>query len=247
MFNLFKIEFYKLKKLKTFYIFIVLSLLQIIPIYYFGGSLKGLNGKETLAYMLFIQSNLGTNILMGAFVGYFIVNEFTSGYIKNLIANGHKRCNIFLSKSIVCYLGSTVIALLPAIVMMLINIHKLGCGERFTINSAMHLVRILMLATITYLGVVSITILLSFLIRRNTAISIIILALDFINRILNIMIVKIPSLEWVLSKTTYMQPVASLSKEATSKYMIQGIIVSSLTIILTTIIGIYSFEKSEIK
>lgn len=247
MFNLLKVEFYKLKTSKMFYFIVFLNLLQAIIVYALSEKLKLMNGKELLSYMLFIQSYLALGILTGVFASDYIVTEFTSGYIKNLISYGHRRISIFISKSIVYYVGIIIISFTAPLVMVGINIVKNGYGEIFTFRSLMFVIDLLLLILLIYIAIASISVLVAFTSRSVNITIGIIVAMDFISRVFSAMAVHKPSLEWIYDKVIFSQPGIVLSDKVTTPEILQAIIISLITIFITTAVGSYVFKKADIK
>lgn len=247
MFNLCKAEFYKLKRTKIFYFFILLIIMQAIVVCAFSEKLKLMSGKETIVYMLFIQSTLALNIITGVFAADYIVTEFTSGYIKNLISFGHKRINIFISKATVYYIGIIIIEFIVPLGMTVINIIINGYGEAFTFDSLLFLIKLILTMIIIQIAVGSIFVLAAFVFRSVNITIVIVIALDLINRILNIMVIDKPSLEWIFNKLILSQPNIILYGKAGNGEFLQACIVSLITIFITTIVGIYMFKKIDIK
>lgn len=252
MFNLFKIEFYKLKKSKMFYFFILLNIMQgvticFLSVHAFSRSLNIISGKEILIYMLFIQTNLTLNIITGVFAANYIVTEFTSGYIKNLISYGHKRINIFISKTMVYYIGIIIITLITPVAMAVINTVNNGYGEVFTFSSLMFLIRIFLTMILIQVAIGSINVLAA-VASKNVNITIsVIIALDFANRVFNIMTIEKPSFNWIFDRLIFSQASIIFSDKATVPEFLRAAIVSLITLLVTTTLSIYIFKKSDIK
>jgi ABC-2 type transport system permease protein len=247
MFNLLKVEFYKLKTSKTFYFTAFLNLLQGIIIYAFSENLKVMSGKKSLIFMFDMQSALALGILIGVFASDYIVTEFTSGYIKNLISYGHKRISIFISKSIVYYMGIIIISFIAPVIMAGINTAINGYGEAINFNSLMFLLRLILIMSLVYIAIGSISVLAAFSSKSVNITIMTIVALDFINRIFNIIAIQKPSLEWIYGKFIFSQPGIVLSDKVGAPEILQAVSISLITLFLTTIIGIYAFKKSDIK
>lgn len=246
MLNLLKAEFYKLKTSKMFYFSILLSFLQVSLVYIFSERFKLMNGKDSVLYMFDIQSQLALDILIGIFASDFIVTEFTSGYIKNLIAYGHKRISIFISKSIAYYAGVIIISIIPLTVIICINTVMNGYGEAFTYSSVMFLIRIFLIMAIIYIAIGSISVLVAF-VSRNVNITIsIITALDFINRFFVATAMQKPLIKSIYDKYIFAQPAIILSDKCTPLEFLQAIIISLITILLTIAAGSYVFKKVDI-
>ncbi|WPC39382.1 ABC transporter permease [Clostridium sp. JS66] len=247
MSNLLKVEFYKLKTSKMFYLTMFLNLLQGIVVYAFSENFKLMSGKQAFTFIISVQSSLALDILIGIFASDYIVTEFTSGYIKNLISYGHKRINIFVSKSIVYYIGIIVITFIPALILSFINTKVNGYGEIFNFYSMAFLMKLFFMILIIYTAIGSISVLIAFISRNANITIIIIVFLDFINRIFDVISVQKPSLEWIFYKSIFAQPGIVLSDKATTAQILQAMLISVLIIVVTTVVGIYVFNKSDIK
>lgn len=247
MSNLFKIEFYKLKKSKMFYFFGFLVLLQVLVIYLFVPSIKLKSGKETLSYMLFIQNHLSLNIIMGIFAADFIVTEFSSGYIKNLIAYGHKRVNIFISKIIVYFIGIIIISFIGTILATVINTVKSGYGETFNLKSIIFIINMSFIVMLIQLAVGSVSVLVAFASRNlNVAIGIVV-AIDFINRIGNAMAMDNPTMKLIFEHSIFSQSAIVCDNNAGALDFFRAIILSCVTIFVSLILANYIFKRVEIK
>lgn len=247
MLNLLKVEFYKLKTSKSFCFIMLINLLQIILVYSFSENFKFMTGKQSFAYIFNIQSGLFLNILLGIFASDYIVTEFSSGYIKNLISYGHKRISIFISKSISYYIGTVIISFIAPLVMIVTNIIRNGYGEVFTLSSIIFVLEQLCLLILIYIAIGSINVLISFA-SRNTTITIsVVVAIDFLNRFFDIVAIRIPSLQWLYTKIIFAVPGNVMSSKARTSEILQAIAISLITLLITNFTGIYIFEKADIK
>lgn len=254
MFNLLKIEFYKLKKSKMFYFFLLLTILQAAVVYVFtthgySQNLSLMSGKQTLLYMFMIQSNLSINIFIGVFASDYIVTEFTSGYIKNLISYGHNRKSIFIAKTMVYYVSVIIISFIVPVIMAVINTVRNGYGEVFTFNSLIYLIMLAFTMSIIHISIGSISALGAFAFRNVNITMSIAVALDFINRILNIMFIQNPLklVKWIFNNSAVTQVSIILQDNAGVAEFLHAGVISLITILVTTIAGIYIFEKADIK
>ncbi|EQB90401.1 ABC-2 type transport system permease protein [Clostridium punense] len=247
MFNLLKIEFYKLRKSKLFYFFVFLSLLQALVIYSFSESLKVDGGKDALMYMLFMQSSLASNIIGGVFAADFIVTEFTSGYIKNLISYGHKRSHIFLSKSIAYYVSILAFNFSPPLVVFLIATIKRGYGEVFTFRAFLSLLGMLLFTAIAQGAIASINVLIAFVTKNMNLTIGIVVGIDFAYRIISFMSIRNSSIRWVFQKLAISQPYVIAAKESGVYEVLQILAISLLTIALCIVISNHIFKKADIK
>jgi len=247
VFNLLKIEFYKLRKSKLFYFFIFLSLLQALVIYSLSLSLKVNGGKDALMYMLFMQSSLASNIIGGVFAADYIATEFTSGYIKNLISYGHKRSHIFLTKSIAYYFSILAFNFIPPLVVFLIATIKRGYGEVFTFGAFLSLLGMLLFTAIAQGAIASTNVLIAFATKNMNLTIGIVVGMDFAYRIISFMAVRNSSIRWIYEKFAVSQPYVIAAKQSGINEVLQILTISLLTIALCIVIGNHTFKKADIK
>ncbi|MNW45978.1 ABC-2 family transporter protein [compost metagenome] len=121
MYNLIRVEFFKLRKNRSFWtLLFVLSVLSLAYplLYYFDHQSSGepqITGAEFL--ITFISSNayiikFGVAVL----AGFFISNEYSTGVMKTIASSGNTRGQLFAAKLIVFAVGSMVISLVFPIV-----------------------------------------------------------------------------------------------------------------------------------
>lgn len=246
MLNLLKAELRKLKASKMFYFFIFLGLLQAAFVYPFSEKLAATNGRDTLSYMFFLQLSLSTGILIGVFVVDMVCSEYASGYIKNLIAYGHKRRDIYLAKVITASIGMCPFTFIGPIVIMIVNTNKNGFGEVFTVHSFLFIIGVFLCSLVIHITIVSIAVLISFVVKNTITGSTIIVVMDFINRLLNLAYTQNPKLRGVLGKNPYMQLSVPFTEEVTSAQSMRLLIIFLCTILASTVLGIYIFNRLDI-
>ncbi|MBW9157613.1 ABC transporter permease [Clostridium sp. FP2] len=246
MLNLIKVEFYKLKTSKLFYFIIFVNLLQAVVIYIFSDNLRVMNGKKSLAFIFNMQSSLALIILIGIFASDYIVTEFTSGCIKNIIAYGHKRISIFTAKSIAYYVGIVIISSIPPLLMTGINTVINGYGEAITVNSLLFVARVYLLMLLVHIAIGSVCVLIAFISRNVSVTMALIVSLDFINRICMAIATQKSGIMLIYDKIIFAQPSIVASNSCTSAEDLQAVIVSIITIFIATTIGGYAFKRADI-
>lgn len=247
MLNLLKVECYKLKKSKILYFFILITILQLGVICIFSPNLKFKQGEEALSYIFLMQSSLGNNILIGIFAADFIVTEFTSGYIKNLISYGHKRKYIFLSKSIAYYIGAIAIQFSSVLIMVVLDILINGNSRFMYFDSLTSLIVKLLIILLIYISLASINVLVAFLSRNINITIVIVIALDFLNRVLNVINVQKPYLQYIFNKLIFFQINVVSIDNVTYNHYFEAIMISLVTLIINTLVTNYMFNKVDIK
>jgi ABC-2 type transport system permease protein len=119
MMNIIKSEFYKLQKSKLFYICMIIC--AAIPVIMAVAILAGVQTRgaegmsaivEDISGATFLAEILGLALLptiLAVFVSIFVSGEFHNGTMKNYVAKGFNRVQIYLSKLAVC--GAAVLAI----------------------------------------------------------------------------------------------------------------------------------------
>lgn len=240
MFNLLKIEFYKLKTSRIFYFSILLNILQDLILYVFSVSLKVIKGSDSLRYTFRIQNSLASTLIIGIFVSDYIVTEFTSGYIKNLVSSGHKRQDIFLSKAIVCCICTIIINFIGPIFIMSINIIKGGIVPSFDLN-------LLFTTILIYIAVGCVCTLTAFIIRNYNAFICTVIGFDFINRVLNVLSVHYSAFETIVENCIFSEIDTVMVSGASAFAVYRADIISLISIFISITAGIVIFKKLDIK
>lgn len=179
MLNLLKSDFYKLFRMKSFYVCCIVAAAIATITILLQSSVNNMM-EEVGAVMesqIVTLENVLYNILSPSgdwfiliiiAVSLFITIEYNAGTLKNIAARGFKRENIFLSKMIVCVVEAIILALIFAVVSIIAAIILLGIpsngfsdnfwGEIFTVYG----VDILIL-----IGYTSFVAMIAYLIRTN--------------------------------------------------------------------------------
>ena len=246
MINLLKSEFYKLKTSKIFLAILLLNVFQSIlcPILFSCT----MTGKKVLIQVFAAQEFIGFFIFTGLFAAYYIGNEFSFRHIVNLISYGHKRRDIVLAKSIVYYVGITIINLLSPILITIINILMNGYGEPFTFNSFIFIVEIFFLMTLVYIGLSSIALLVSFIFKNPLIIVSLFIIIDFISRSARFHSVQEQGIiKLIYDKTIFGQSLIILSNNISFIGALRVILIVLITVAISTSLSIYFFGKADIK
>ncbi|GKU25025.1 ABC transporter permease [Clostridium folliculivorans] len=247
MFNLLEMEFYKLKRSKSLYFLILISLLQAIVVYFFSERLKQYNGKDTLTYMFFIQSTLASTLFIGIFSADFIGIEFTSGYIKNLIAYGHKRRDIIISKAIVYFIGCIFINFISPVVVTIINTFRNGYAAGFNALNFINLISLVFTMIILQMATASISLLVIF-VSKSPIINIgVIISLDFVFRVMNIIYIRYLATGVIYDNFLLSQAELITRDGAGGMEYLRALIIGLVTICLCISLTNYMFKKLNIK
>ncbi len=201
--------------------------------------------------ILLIQFAGTTTILIAVFISLFVGGEFSHGTVKNLASKNYTRTQIYFSKVTVSTIAAIIMTILYAIVATGLGTVLWGFGEvgsSFVANTCKGiLIELLLVSAFT-----SVFVMFSMLIRQNGgAIATNIFFLEFISLIVmlgEMIINKIFDTSITLSNyliDTNMTQIAT--SEITGKLAIRGISVSFGFFIVATAIGLFTFQKRDIK
>ncbi len=261
MINLLKSDFYKLFRMKSFYICaaitavlaslgVILLNSAIIAELGIDASLLGYDGIYALIVGV---NNSFVNLFIAILISMFISSEFSYGTMKNIASRGVSRANIYLSKIIVGVFVTVVYTLFCALVSFAIGSIMWGTGE-FTKDVYFDLARMLGLFLLAEVAMQCIFTMIGFFIRQTggtvaTNLAIIIafpaLIIPFINFAVHEWL-KVENFE--LAKywpANYLSRYLSL--DILRDDIITGTIVCASFIIASLAIGIFFFYKRDIK
>lgn len=246
MFNLLKTEIYKLKRYKLFYFTILLAASQSCLIYMFSDSLSAKTGKDILKFSCSTQECLALTLLIGVFSSDYVISEFYSGYIKNLIAYGHKRRDIYISKCMTGCIAIVLMSFMFPIIITIGNTIRNGYGEAFNIYSFIYLVRVGFFMILIASAMGSLAILVGFIFRNVIFTMGLFICFDTINRTFGAVAMKNNIMRVIYYKTIMSQPQIATLDKISFQQGLQIIIVSLSTILVSTLLGIYIFKKRDI-
>ena len=169
MLNLIKADFYKLFRMKSFYICGLLgTALSLLGIWAINLQLNGLPA-ELLGYSgitALIQGLYSAGIFYIIFISLFIPNEFSFGTIKNMVSSGQSRISIYLSKVVIGIFTVISYSLLSGVASWILGSVFWGNGD-ITRDDYLKILRMIGLFIIAEVAMQCIFIMVSFVIRRS--------------------------------------------------------------------------------
>lgn len=246
MFNLLKVEFYKLRKSKIPYLAALVMVVQAFAAIGESQVLRAKSGKDMFVFAFASQDFISLMVIVGVLAADSVTREFTSGYVKNLVAYGHKRRNVYMAKSIACCLLITAESFVFPILITILNTAMNGYGEAFTSSSFLFMLRIALLMFLVYVAIGSIAVLTAF-ISRNAVVTIgAFICIDTINRVGQGFSLQ----NWIV-KAIYYKTAFGLHNIATLNNLgfgqgLQVVVVSLITMFLSTLIGTWVFKRTEL-
>lgn len=249
MYNLIKMEFYKLKRSKAFKNIILFSFIfSIIGIYFFR-TLPDAPVSWQAYFINALRDSALNIILIAIFAGLFIGADFSNKTINHEIISGHSRVKIFLSKSIVFFIGSSIISLIYPVTSMFSSMAFSRWTEEFTSLDLIYVLRVLSLYIIINLGVMATCLFIAFIFKdvgKTIGVSIIFLAVG--SQLLNNILSKEFRVIGKLHDYVGLGQLNIAIKDIISKSEIVIILLSSLmTLGIILSISYMSFRKTELR
>ena len=259
MLNLLTAE--RIKLIRSKKIWIVLSVFTLLPIYQLVNNIIAVHRGTKLVQAMDTVINGATGILMmeknaeiiilimSAFISFFIGEEFQNGTIRNALSLGRSRTHYYLSKWMVAALLSLVgVAIMTTLGMVGFTI-VFGFGGVAEISHYFsYAIKTFITLYILILANVSVYVLISFL-TKNSGISLI---WGFLYTIVTSIVPGIFQQTehfkyvtyWFTESFLFYSDFANLTDIA--KYP-EMILVSLITIVLTSALGILIFKRTDIK
>lgn len=203
------------------------------------------------ASMFLLQFAGTTTLLIAIFVSLFTGGEFSHGTIKNLASKNYTRTQIYLSKVIVSVIAAIAMTIFYAIIATGLGTVLWGFGEvgsAFAVNACKGVIIELLLVS----AFAAVFVMFSMLIRQSGgAIAANIFFLEFISFFVllgELIVKKVFDTSIVLSNYLIdMNMTQIATSEITGKLAARSICVGFGFFLVSTVIGILSFQKRDIK
>ncbi|WP_020008131.1 ABC transporter permease [Salinicoccus albus] len=255
MLNLISAEMFKLKKNKSFWVILFVSLGLSALMHYLiitdwwlisntpfdAAALSDLNALSMFVIPIYF------NLMTGSLAAFYISTEFgTDGVIKNQILSGRQRAAVYLSKFIVYTGGSVAIAVLcPLLTGVLLNI-LMGNADIFTGENIMFLVRAFLLFTMQFAAFCAIILLLAIMSEdsgKTIILSILLTLVMFAAERFNMGGI----LNTIYDYSIFQQFNLVFDVSMTAGGIIEALTVGGITIVVVLVLGMFIFDRKEIK
>ena len=259
MVNLIKANFYKLFRMKSFYICGALAIINAVlnilllnaQFASFGDISPAVFGYNGLRAGLY---SLTSGVLFCTiFISLFIPQDFSFGTIKNIIASGKDRISIYFSQWIMGLFVTLLYTLIPAISAFILGNCLWGYGE-VSRSDYLDALRTSALVILAVFAVQTVFMMVGFLVRRSGATIAIswIAAIgieSFIIPMADHLVLKYLKVQNFSFMKYYAQSYINqfLSLNLAKETLITGIIVCVSTILISSAIGIVSFIRRDVK
>lgn len=201
--------------------------------------------------LLLTQFSSSAAILMAVFISLFVGGEFTYGTIKNLASKNYSRTKIYCSKLIVSIAASLFLTVLSVGSATLVGTALWGFGD-VSSEMAGDLIIGSLIELLLITAFASLFVMFSMLVRQNGgSLAVNICTLEFVSLFVMIgeMVIKkvfdktVTLSNYLLS--TNMNQIAM--QELTGKQITRSILVAVVFLTATAAIGLYTFNKRDIK
>lgn len=187
-------------------------------------------------------------VLVGIFIAAFLAKEYTEGTIKNTLAYGRKRSEVYLAKFVSIVVGIAMILLaltiIPTVGSAIIN----GWGETFEISQLVNLFATFIAALVANAATAAIIMIIAIAVKSNGAtigitfgvFSLLPMLISFLYGINNIF-------DKIYEITPWYNNQLATSIYATNGDLVKSVIISIITMIIALFAGIQIFKKQDIK
>lgn len=189
-------------------------------------------------------------IFLGIFLAMFITVEFSNGTIKNIVSRGFSRSQIYISKFIAAIITNLFLIVITSASALIAGTIMWKFGTTYD-NFILDVLRMFFLEVLVNIAVSSIFVMVAFLVRRNgpaVSINLGIWALSsVVLNLINLLFEKVFKTDFKITKYWALDCVSELHHLSLEQSVInRGILVSLGTIIVTSVIGMYTFSKRDI-
>lgn len=249
MLNLIKLEFYKLRKQRSFKIL----LLAVIAISAFSAyseirllTANGLLGSGKMGFANAIQ-DMFMLFMSAIFAGFYIGSDFSNKTIQSQLSQGHSRLEVLLSKALVFFIGTSMIMLLYPITVSIIHTFKYGWGEPFALASLLYVLQVAFFGVILNIGTTSVFVLIAFLCQDVPKTICFCLAFPVVISLLNSTLGGLPVIGNILRFTPLAQLTNIVGNDIMPTTVLTVFLSASITVVIMLSICNLLFAKAEIK
>lgn len=258
--KLIRSDFYKILRTKYLYVCAIFSALMAMLIVYaeyfvilqtYGDYASLFSLDSISAIMMGTPSFIS---LAAIAIAMFVSSDFNYGTIKNVISSGVSRIKIYFSKVIVSFTITFFYALISCVTSFIMGSVLWEVGE-YTRDVYINLIKSLSFSLFASFALISVYIMIGFLVRNSGIAIAVNLGTYYIVMPLLIKFVNVAVATWFkisefnLSDylaSTYVSKVLNFN-ELASQEITTGLIVCGSYILLSTVIGLVTFKRRDIK
>lgn len=254
MTNLFKAEFYKLQRNKTFWVLIatitglstLLHYLIIINWWQLSGTEFEKAGLSEVNALSVLILPLLFNLIVSSLAGFYISTEFSQGsVIKNQMISGNKRTQIYLAKYVTFSLGSIIVTILIPLLTAIIIVLLSGNGDILNFSNLIYLGRAFSLFTLQFLCFTALVLIMSIVTEDSGKTILFTLLISIVMFIIE-KFVNFPFIKVLYEYTFFYQFSEVFKASMTNVEFVKSILVGVISLVFMIYWGIFIFNRKEI-
>jgi len=247
--NLMRTEWYKLKKDRSFRFltWMLLAAAVLFPLIEFDNGAAGLPAVKDY----YRESILGPHanivkLIPSILAGFFITSEYSMGTMKSIVSSGKSRLQVYSAKLIVFSIGAVIISLLLPIVMTGASAVYFGFDSMPRITYYFQTIGLIILYAAAFASIMAIFSIL--FTDSGKTIGFLLMFFIFADWPLQMLAAKVPVFEPILNHSVFkliydISIVDSLKRGD----MVFLVVIPILTFLLFWVIGVFIFQRKEIK
>lgn len=187
-------------------------------------------------------------VLIGILVGALIAKEYSQGTIKNFLAYGKKREEVYLAKFVAMAVAVTIIiaimTILPTIAVTIMN----GWGQAFEISQLLGMIKTFVASVIASSAVAALAMVIATLVKSNGAtIGITVAIFIGVPTFAGFLYGIYPWFDRVYEVLPFYNSSLATSIKAGNGDLLRSVIISLITIAISLFVGIRIFKAQDIK
>lgn len=262
MLNMIKADLYRIFHGKGIYItiglLIIIWALQILPETFgtIGMNIEDLNEVETVTQLTGMNTPLKVmestdNYLyfLLALIVFVAATDFSSGTAKNALSNGMSRVKYYFSKLILSSIFCVVLVLVSIIVPTFFVTLKSGFGGSIDSEYIFQLLKAVALQLFMFLSVTSVGVFLAFTTKRTVAVNGFYIAFCLVPMLIIVILMNVSDKFMKLLKYDVVMNIRSIAHidVMTQNDVTRVLIIGSVYLLLSTMVGLLIFRKGDIK
>ncbi len=258
--NILKSDFYRLFKSKSYYICTIVALLLMVTnIFIYKWQWETFSeqlGMETfpykdgITYGLTVFSNGNILMIIAIFTAIFVTAEFAHGTMKNAVSKGFSKLQIYLSKLVTMTVAVILILLVNFIVSTIAGVIVIGSLGEFTGEFVAIMFKTIGIELLLNFALTAVLVLIAMVVRNlGGVIAIDIIGVFSLGSLIYIALELLVDGKIKFTQYSLMNNISfyNMNTTAMGSDYLRSTIVAVAFLVITTILGIVAFKKSDVK
>lgn len=261
MVKLLKTELYKVRKVKSIKIALIVALvfaLFNVFIMKIAERLienmeipEGINFTfEATGRSVFLNSfNLANNfgLIIPIIICLYIGQEFSYGTIRNKLIGGARRSDIYLANMLISFLIGLVLLLIYAGLGLLLSFPILGYGKAFTTSEFLFVLKVFGLGCLLFFFSISLSVFLTFVMKNQAYALLANIIILMVGSVIMTLVGLNPNLDKLFSFIPFYQAIKLSSGLIDTGLILKIVIINIISIGALNLVGIVIFKKADLK